>query len=91
MGKEFTSGQIKENSRATGKPIKCMAKEHLHGLTVESMLVNIATIRRKATESSCGPMAGAIEASGKAGNNTVKVLTLQVPAKRDTENGGMEK
>ena len=37
MGKEFTRGQIKENTKATGKLIKCMAKEHSYGLTVGSM------------------------------------------------------
>lgn len=91
MGKEFTRGQIKENTRATGEPIKCMAKEHSHGLMEESMLVSIATIKRKGTVNSCGPMAGAIEASGKAENNMVKEHTSRVAAKKNTESGGMEK
>ena len=91
MVKEFTRGQTKENTRATGKPIKCMAKEHSHGLMEESMLVSIATIKRKAMVNSSGPMAGAIEASGKAENNMEKVHTSQVPAKKNTESGGMEK
>ena len=89
--KAFTLGRTRENMRVTGKPIKCMAKVRSLGLTAESTLVNIVTIKRKDMGSFSGQMADAIGENGKAENNTARVHTLQALAKRDMESGEMEK
>jgi hypothetical protein len=46
MEKEFIYGQTIENMKESGNVIKCMAKEHLHGLTAESTSENILKTKK---------------------------------------------
>jgi hypothetical protein len=52
--KEFTRGQIIENTRENGEQTKCMEKELLLGQIPESILENMQRTKRKDTESLYG-------------------------------------
>ena len=62
--KEFTHGQIIENTKENGEQTRCMVKVHLHGQMVENILENMLMIRKKDMENSIGLMGDAIVGSG---------------------------
>jgi hypothetical protein len=64
MGKEFIYGQTIENMKESGNVIKCMAKEHLHGLMAESTSGNILKTKKKVTVNLFGLIIDAIEENG---------------------------
>jgi hypothetical protein len=73
--KVFTHGQIIENMRANGEPIKCMVKVHLLGQMEESTLENMPKTRKRVTENLFGQMADATEVNGSMENNMEKEPT----------------
>jgi hypothetical protein len=67
-----TYGLMGENSRDSGKTIKCMERVPLFGQMAESMKVSMSTKRKKAMENLLGLMVDATRANGKTVSRTEK-------------------
>lgn len=88
--KEFTHGQTNVSMRVNGVQIKCMVKEHLHGLIIEDTLENMQTTKREGTENLYGLTEDATEVNGSTVSSMVRVPMSQVKARKNTENGKKE-
>ena len=64
MAKERSIGPARDNIKAAGKKIKCMAKVNSYGKMEDSMLGIIKRTSRVALENLRGLVGGAIEGNG---------------------------
>lgn len=89
--KVYTLGRTPVSSPECGVLTRCMAMVLSFGLTVGSISVTTAKIKRKDMENSSGQMAGATEENGLMASNTAKELMSQALGKKSMESGGMAK
>ena len=90
-GSVIMFGVMGDNMKENGKITKCTERESSHGRTVEDMMDSMLTIKKKAMESSFGPMEEATKGSGKMESKTAEASTKIKKEFKSQECGVMAK
>ena len=89
MVPDIIDGLTVEHTTANGKKTLWMEKEHLLGLMVGSMQVNLSMGTKRATEFLPGLMVVLMKVAGRMESSTEKVFTNQLQGKQEKASGIM--
>lgn len=82
-------GQMENSMTDSGRKIKCMAQEYLHGRMANDMKENLSMTKGKEEVTSLGQMVDNISENGKQESSMAKEHILVKMELRRTENGKM--